>query len=106
MSIVQVQAWKCDRPSCGHVWLAEEKPKACARCKSRGWDRSPAVAQVMPAQVERKAPAIPRVVAQASDVQPVIRQALARGGHDPTTCRAYRCGMCAALGHKDPRRGL
>jgi hypothetical protein len=41
MSLVEVEAWKCDRVECGHVWYtgSEEKPKACARCKSRAWDK-------------------------------------------------------------------
>jgi hypothetical protein len=38
MSKVQVWAWYCDRHGCGKVWLAEVKPKACAKCKSRKWD--------------------------------------------------------------------
>jgi hypothetical protein len=38
MSQISVLAWKCDRRGCGKVWLAKEKPKACAKCKSRKWD--------------------------------------------------------------------
>jgi hypothetical protein len=36
MPTVKVEAWKCGE--CGHRWLSEEKPKRCARCKSRRWD--------------------------------------------------------------------
>lgn len=39
MSKIQVLAWRCDRDGCGHVWLAKEKPKACAKCKARNWDK-------------------------------------------------------------------
>src|SRR6266436_8387486 len=36
MPTVKVDVWKCGE--CGHEWLGEEKPKRCARCKSRRWD--------------------------------------------------------------------
>src|SRR4029077_3344135 len=36
MSVLTVQAWKCDK--CGHVWLADPKPKRCSKCKSSTWD--------------------------------------------------------------------
>ena len=41
MSLIEVNAWKCDREECGHVWLAiaEEPPTACAKCKNRAWNR-------------------------------------------------------------------
>src|SRR5437016_4530939 len=36
MGKVGVEAWKCE--VCGHVWVGGERPKRCARCKSRRWD--------------------------------------------------------------------
>ena len=35
---VLVAAWKCER--CGHVWLSEEEPKRCAKCKTPLWNVS------------------------------------------------------------------
>jgi hypothetical protein len=52
-----VQAWRCDR--CGHVWLADSKPKRCAKCKKITWDKDGAVAQM----------AEPSVVVAKSDVR-------------------------------------
>ena len=36
-----VQAWKCDKAGCGHVWYTDgvTVPKRCARCKSPAWNR-------------------------------------------------------------------
>src|SRR5271170_1040914 len=41
MSTLMVQAWKCDKAGCGHVWYTDgvDRPKRCARCKSPVWDR-------------------------------------------------------------------
>ena len=41
MSRLTVSAWKCDRPECGWVWIAKGSipPIACAKCKSRTWNR-------------------------------------------------------------------
>lgn len=36
MSQVNVTAWKCD--VCGAVWLDDEKPVRCRKCKARTWD--------------------------------------------------------------------
>ena len=38
MAIIKVEAWKCDL--CGHVWIKQpgEKPKQCAKCRTRIWD--------------------------------------------------------------------
>jgi len=38
MGTLMVQAWKCDRDGCGHVWLSAEKPRRCSKCKSGRWD--------------------------------------------------------------------
>lgn len=39
MSLIKLQCWKCDIPGCDHVWIARgEKPKQCAKCRSRNWD--------------------------------------------------------------------
>ena len=40
-----VQAWRCDR--CGHVWLADSKPKRCAKCKKITWDKDGARSSVV-----------------------------------------------------------
>jgi len=40
MARIRVDAFECD--VCGHRWLSHDVPKRCARCKSRGWDRSSA----------------------------------------------------------------
>lgn len=36
---VKVDAWQCLR--CGYIWIArtKDKPRACAKCKSKYWDR-------------------------------------------------------------------
>jgi len=40
MSLVVRECWHCDR--CGHEWMraGEERPRWCAKCKSRTWDAS------------------------------------------------------------------
>lgn len=63
MARIMVQAWRCDFPACGHVWLAADQPKRCAKCKKLNWNKTAAK------QADR--------------------------GHDPATCRVYRCGICA-----------
>ena len=42
MSVLLVEAWKCDRVECGHVWYTgkTETPTACGKCKSRSWNKS------------------------------------------------------------------
>lgn len=36
MGVLMVQAWHCDQ--CSHLWLSQEKPKRCSKCKSSRWD--------------------------------------------------------------------
>ena len=40
MSEITIKAWKCDREGCGHVWLSPSVPVACAKCKSRSWNKA------------------------------------------------------------------
>ena len=39
MSEIDIKAWKCDRPGCGHIWIGYPKPEKCAKCKCRNWDQ-------------------------------------------------------------------
>jgi hypothetical protein len=41
MSIVRVDANKCDFPDCGHVWLSKSEPERCAKCKKKKWNKLP-----------------------------------------------------------------
>ena len=97
--------WVCEYGDCGHVWLAvgEAAPVQCARCRRRGWhERENVPAKASGPKPERITAAITTVI----DSPEQVSQLSARPGHDPKTCRVYRCGACAGLGHKDARRGL
>jgi hypothetical protein len=61
MSIITVEAWKCDL--CGHVWIKTDvKPKQCAKCRTRIWDCDggrpvASVREQKPKKVESASPA-------------------------------------------------
>jgi len=81
-----VSAWKCDRETCGHVWIAmsEEPPKACARCKCTGWNKEgsaalpskPAALGEQPKVAEKELPKVAKVDKQPKVVRPkeVVRE--------------------------------
>lgn len=100
MSVLTVQAWKCD--ACGHVWLADPKPRRCSKCKKLTWDRG------MSGEPVRLEPFRPKPYERVPDVVSVVvaKSPLALGQHDSEACRIYRCGMCSATGVKDAVRGL
>ncbi len=94
-----VQAWRCDRDACGHVWLSPGKPKRCAKCKSPAWDRgAPAVvdpvelvARVVPIAVP-VAPAISRRV-EVDETEVSLMCPYTE--YDGETGETYRCGLAA-----------
>jgi hypothetical protein len=50
---IDVAAWQCEYPDCGHIWLAtsEKTPDKCAKCRRRRWNEPAAV----PTPAERPA---------------------------------------------------
>lgn len=110
MSFRMRQAAHCDR--CSHEWLAvgESIPTHCAKCKSRRWNSGEQANRTKPfapkrfvsaakppsdadiAQAEHHLNAYPTALREAID--PMIESRMS--GHDPKTCRVYKCGMCAS----------
>lgn len=94
MSNVQVSAWQCDRPECGHIWIANGyKPKACAKCKSRSWDRAAtngSVAEREPVRQRRESVAV--------QIDPVPAAVCGQCGRsvmaDPRNPRLWYCDVC------------
>lgn len=84
MSVLMVQAWKCDK--CSHIWLADEKPKRCSKCKKVSWDSKPSELGPKPVNT-------PLAMADQTENDYVWDRASM--GHNPATCRTYKCGMCA-----------
>jgi len=78
MSFLMRQVAHCD--ICGHEWLTAKVPSHCAKCKSRKWNIA------MPDHLDSMK-ALAKVHAARANMLL---------GHNPKTCRIYKCGMCAA----------
>jgi predicted nucleic acid-binding Zn-ribbon protein len=60
MPVERVEALRCTCLRCGHVWVtvSEQPPPACARCRSRYWDRAPETAEQKAARLSRAGKAV------------------------------------------------
>ena len=104
MSSTMVEAWVCDYADCGHVWMVGEcVPQRCSKCHRRGWNAGAQVEARRPPRVRQPAPE-PQATPTAAPILPALTGG--RQPHDPKTCRVYRCGACAKVGHHDAHRGL
>lgn len=58
MSLKKLDCWICDL--CGHDWIARgEKPKQCAKCRKRGWNRTKAEPETEVVTEKRKGGRVP-----------------------------------------------
>lgn len=58
MPVERVEALLCTCIRCGHVWLRAEIPQACAKCRSRYWDREPETAEAKSARLSKAGKAL------------------------------------------------
>jgi hypothetical protein len=81
MGTKTVVAWECDR--CQNLWIAKVKPKRCAKCKSRTWDKGGA------SEIISAAPVASRV-----DLPGVVDSGAPRITKQPAKEKALKCPAC------------
>lgn len=99
MSVVTVNAWKCDLPNCGYVWTAEKEPARCSKCKRKNWNKGssvkPAKAQKPTIAMRETMPILSRFADEAAKVAKNM---------DPVVEKAQRIGWMAA--HEEEKESL
>jgi hypothetical protein len=125
----EITALRCHCEVCGHEWISDQRPRRCAKCKSRKWDRSGdgrngvhlrgsvsraegegGVSEAVRGTHEKAGPQRKsRTVDRSAEADrsgegtaEIKATALTgeRLGHDVKSCRVYRCAQCIAAGKK------